>query len=165
MLQVDLIVKVLRKHLQDRGQHWVEVSTGAQHTLNQELQERLKKTVWLQGGCKSWYLTTLGNSSSSASASKSESQICGGKQGGGVVDADAREDGVGRVARAGDKQQAGSSSRKGGGAVMWPGLCTEFWWRTRQPDQKAWRSGRIDQPPAAAPKAMTGGQQQRPWLG
>jgi hypothetical protein len=140
MLQVDLVIKLLRKHLQDRVHHWVEVSTEAQHTLNQELQDRLKKTVWLQGGCKSWYLTTLSHNSTS----NGKSQIDSGKQGplGGVVDAAAREDGVRRVAKAGEMQQAGSS--KGGGAVMWPGLCTEFWWRTRRPVDKAWMSGRVE---------------------
>lgn len=133
-LQVDLIIKLLRKHLQDKGAHWVEVSTEAQHKLNQKLQERLKKTVWLQGGCKSWYLTTLSHNRHSGSDS--------GKEGGSAVEG---EDKAG--APAGDQQQTDSS--RSGGIVMWPGLCTEFWWRTLWPVDRDWRSGQAANPPAA----------------
>ena len=60
----------------------------------------------------------------------------------------------------GEMQQAGSS--KGGGAVMWPGLCTEFWWRTRSPVDKAWRSGQVEKPQVAAAAAGVGQKQQSP---
>jgi hypothetical protein len=125
----------------------VEVSTEAQHTLNMELQERLKKTVWMQGGCKSWYLTSLSHSENSISNSGSGSDS--GRKGGGAVEG---KGGVDRVAAAaapaGDKEQAGST--RNGGSILWPGLCVEFWWRTLWPVDKAWRSGQAANPPKDA---------------
>jgi hypothetical protein len=96
----------------------VEVTQQAQHAFNTELQQRLKKTVWLSG-CKSWYLSTPTKDGSSSGNPN------GSKQGG--------------------QDESGSSSgsdSSGGGAVMWPGLVSEFWWRTLRPVAKDWVSGK-----------------------
>lgn len=39
----------------------VEVTAEAQRTYNAELQERMKRTVWVNGGCSSWYQDKHGN--------------------------------------------------------------------------------------------------------
>lgn len=81
----------------------VEVKQPVQQQFNEEVQERLKGSVWLSGGCSSWYL------------------------------------------KQGNEGSQGSSS-----AVLWPGLCTEYWWRTRQLNKAAnWTVQRLQEPPAA----------------
>lgn len=42
-----------------------------------------------------------------------------------------------------------SAAGSGGSAVMWPGLCAEFWWRTRRPIEQDWRVGSHAQVSAA----------------
>jgi hypothetical protein len=90
---------------------WVEVDAAAQARLSRELQQRLQHTVWLSGGCDSWYLTSFGSGSGS-----------GGSSGGG-------------------SSSGGSSPRRASSSVMWPGLCVEFWWRTRRPRACDWVAG------------------------
>lgn len=150
-LQVDLIIQVLRKHVLHKGHSWVEVTSEAQHTLTQELQSRLQSTVWVRGGCKSWYLTPLSHNSSSSNGSDNQGK-----------DAVQSEDGIVRPeavaakadAPAGDGQEpkAGSSGGSSGGAVfsLWPGLCTEFWWRTLRPVERDWKYGRAATSPTCA---------------
>jgi hypothetical protein len=146
-----LIIQLLRKHMVHKGHSWVEVTSEAQHTLTQELHSRLQNTVWLRGGCKSWYLTPVTQNSSSSSSGGGGGG--GGRQGGNAVESEGwvvRPEAAAAKADApaGDKLDAGSS----GGAVfsLWPGLCTEFWWRTLWPVEKDWQSGQAANPPTAA---------------
>ena len=38
----------------------IEPKAGAQATWNHEIQRRMRRTVWLRGGCTSWYLDDHG---------------------------------------------------------------------------------------------------------
>jgi hypothetical protein len=161
--QANLIIQLLRGQLQAKGHHWVEVTQQAQHTFNQELQRRLKGTVWLSG-CKSWYLLNPAKGSSSSS---------GGISGGGT--SGSGSDGSGTQQRSGDSgsnqgqsaaaagadassqvglQAAGDDSSgsdsSSGGVVMWPGLVSEFWQRTVRPVGKDWLSGKAAHPVGGA---------------
>jgi hypothetical protein len=71
---------------------WVEVDAAAQARLSRELQQRLQHTVWLSGGCDSWYLTSFGSGSGSGGSSG------GGSSSGG---SSPRRDWVAGVAAAG----------------------------------------------------------------
>jgi cation diffusion facilitator CzcD-associated flavoprotein CzcO len=42
---------------------WLDVRPEVQAGFNEELQERLKRTVWQSGGCRSWYQTANGHNS------------------------------------------------------------------------------------------------------
>jgi hypothetical protein len=42
----------------------LEVSAAAQASFNKELQARLARSVWLAGGCGSWYVNKDGEGSS-----------------------------------------------------------------------------------------------------
>ena len=42
------------------GAGTIEVTAKAQAAYNAWLQRRMKRTVWLTGGCKSWYLSDDG---------------------------------------------------------------------------------------------------------
>ena len=42
---------------------WVEVKEGVQEALTRRLRASLRGSVWLSGGCKSWYLDAEGGSS------------------------------------------------------------------------------------------------------
>jgi hypothetical protein len=42
------------------GADVIEVRSGVQQIYNDELQGRLARTVWSQGGCSSWYLDANG---------------------------------------------------------------------------------------------------------
>jgi hypothetical protein len=64
---VNSIVKLLRR-MQRKGLKWLEVTAAAQAAFNAELQKRLKGSVWLSGGCGSWYLNKDGKGSSGEGA-------------------------------------------------------------------------------------------------
>jgi cation diffusion facilitator CzcD-associated flavoprotein CzcO len=59
--QVAYVVKCLQ-WMQKAGLEWLEVKEQAQERFFGRLQENLKRTVWLGGGCKSWYLDGMGGS-------------------------------------------------------------------------------------------------------
>ncbi len=46
--------------MRDRKLRWVDVKPDVMRSYNDELQEKLKKTVWMTGGCQSWYKTKDG---------------------------------------------------------------------------------------------------------
>ena len=47
-------------HMRSRGLATVEVRAEAQRTWNEEVQRRMKGTVWTTGGCASWYIDSKG---------------------------------------------------------------------------------------------------------
>jgi hypothetical protein len=47
-------------HARRRGAVRVEVRPGAQAAYDRTLQKKMKRTVWVIGGCKSWYLDAAG---------------------------------------------------------------------------------------------------------
>jgi cation diffusion facilitator CzcD-associated flavoprotein CzcO len=57
--QADYISRALR-HMRAHGLETVEVSAEAQGLWNAEIEERMEGTVWLEGGCSSWYLDRNG---------------------------------------------------------------------------------------------------------
>eukprot|EP00775_Hariotina_reticulata_P003502 gene3502-3771_t len=59
---VNFIVKVV-KNMQANKLRLVEVKQAAQHSFTEEVQQRLKGSVWLSGGCKSWYQSKDGENS------------------------------------------------------------------------------------------------------
>jgi hypothetical protein len=67
LLAVNSIVQLLRR-MQRKGLKWLEVTAAAQAAFNAEVQQRLKGSVWLSGGCSSWYLNKDGESSSGEGA-------------------------------------------------------------------------------------------------
>ncbi len=57
--QVAYIVDALR-HLRAHGATSVEPRAEVQHSWNEVLQHRMRRTVWSAGGCASWYLDSHG---------------------------------------------------------------------------------------------------------
>jgi cation diffusion facilitator CzcD-associated flavoprotein CzcO len=57
--QIRFVMQALRT-MRTCGSATFEVRPEAQRTYNQWLQQRMKQTVWLQGGCNSWYLDDAG---------------------------------------------------------------------------------------------------------
>jgi len=53
--QIHYVLEMLRA-LEERGAATLEPSAAAQGGYNEWLQQRMKRTVWLTGGCNSWYL-------------------------------------------------------------------------------------------------------------
>jgi cation diffusion facilitator CzcD-associated flavoprotein CzcO len=53
--QIDYVIECLR-FIERRGVGLVEVREEVQRAYNEELQRRLRSTVWSSGGCSSWYL-------------------------------------------------------------------------------------------------------------
>lgn len=53
--QVAYILDAL-KHMQRQRITTVEVKPAVEHAYNQQLQDKLKRTIWSTGGCQSWYL-------------------------------------------------------------------------------------------------------------
>jgi hypothetical protein len=49
--------------MRERGAAEVEVHAEAQDAYNEEIQERLARTVWNNGGCGSWYFDSNGRNS------------------------------------------------------------------------------------------------------
>lgn len=53
--QVDYVMRVLR-WMRSAQLKWVAVKAAAQEAFCRQVQQRLRGTVWLSGGCQSWYL-------------------------------------------------------------------------------------------------------------
>lgn len=60
--QIDYIIQCLR-YLEQRGLSSFDVRPEVQSAYNEGLQERLERSVWTSGGCKSWYLDADGKTS------------------------------------------------------------------------------------------------------
>ena len=58
--QVNYLVDALRT-MAKNDVDTVEVHGDAQRTFNQQLQKKMKQTIWTTGGCASWYLDKHGN--------------------------------------------------------------------------------------------------------
>jgi cation diffusion facilitator CzcD-associated flavoprotein CzcO len=54
-------VRQARRAMAARGVEQIEVRDEAQRAHNEQLRERMAQTVWLTGGCNSWYLTDDGH--------------------------------------------------------------------------------------------------------
>ena len=57
--QIEYILDCLRQ-MDERGLDTVEVRPDVQAAFNEEVQARMPQTVWLTGGCSSWYLDPTG---------------------------------------------------------------------------------------------------------
>jgi cation diffusion facilitator CzcD-associated flavoprotein CzcO len=57
--QIHHVLEMLRT-LADRGAATIEPTRAAQADYNAWVQQRMRRTVWLTGGCKSWYLDDEG---------------------------------------------------------------------------------------------------------
>lgn len=57
--QVKYVMRVLAR-LRRHGLRTIEVKESAQRAFNEDLQRRLRRTVWSAGGCRSWYLDGSG---------------------------------------------------------------------------------------------------------
>jgi len=57
--QIQHVLSCLRMMARDRGDT-IEVTDTAQRRYNDELQRRLRRAVWSEGGCDSWYLDADG---------------------------------------------------------------------------------------------------------
>lgn len=57
--QTKWIIRMLEE-MDERGAEAVEPTPQAQREFNDELQEKVEKGVWSQGGCTSWYLDSKG---------------------------------------------------------------------------------------------------------
>jgi len=57
--QIHYALEALRT-MREQGAATFEVRPDAQRDYNRDLQERMQQTVWLQGGCNSWYLDDSG---------------------------------------------------------------------------------------------------------
>lgn len=51
------------QQLRSRPLRWLEVRPEVQARFNEEVQHRLRRTVWQSGGCHSWYQTASGHNS------------------------------------------------------------------------------------------------------
>ncbi len=51
-------------HMRATGLETVEVTADSQHDWNEAIQARMPGTVWLEGGCSSWYLDRNGRNTS-----------------------------------------------------------------------------------------------------
>ncbi|QSQ12853.1 flavin-containing monooxygenase [Myxococcus landrumensis] len=60
--QVEHVLNALR-YLEGRGLAAVEPTPDAQEAFVREVDARMARTVWLRGGCKSWYLDATGRNS------------------------------------------------------------------------------------------------------
>lgn len=56
---VKLIVQAIQQLLKNDWK-WVDIRADVEQQYNEKIQRRLKKTVWMTGGCHSWYLTKSG---------------------------------------------------------------------------------------------------------
>jgi hypothetical protein len=57
--QLNYILDALRV-MQRRDARAIDVRVESEECFNEEVQRRMKGTVWTSGGCKSWYLATNG---------------------------------------------------------------------------------------------------------
>jgi cation diffusion facilitator CzcD-associated flavoprotein CzcO len=60
--QIRYVLAALAR-MDDNGAAVIEATHEAQEEFNARLQERMRDTVWLQGGCTSWYLDANGRNS------------------------------------------------------------------------------------------------------
>lgn len=60
--QIDYVLQCLR-HVERNGARAIEVREHKQHEFSESIREKLQGTVWLQGGCNSWYLNERGGTS------------------------------------------------------------------------------------------------------
>ena len=58
--QLAYVLDALR-HMDAHGAGSVEVRPEVQAAFVDELQERMRRTVWMRGGCASWYLDASGH--------------------------------------------------------------------------------------------------------
>ena len=64
MLESQIELRARRAaHMRERGAAEFEVRAEAQDAYNEEIQERLARTVWNTGGCGSWYFDRNGRNS------------------------------------------------------------------------------------------------------
>ena len=57
--QIQHVLSCLRMLARDQGD-MIEVTEAAQRRYNDALQRRLRRAVWSEGGCDSWYLDADG---------------------------------------------------------------------------------------------------------
>ena len=60
--QIDYILQCIA-HVERNGARAIEVREAAQHAFSESIREQLQGTVWLLGGCNSWYLNEQGGTS------------------------------------------------------------------------------------------------------
>lgn len=60
--QIDYVLQCLR-HVERSGARAIEVREERQHAFSEAIREQLQGTVWLLGGCNSWYLNERGGTS------------------------------------------------------------------------------------------------------
>lgn len=58
-VQMNHIVRCIQ-HMRKHQLKWLDVTESAQDAFVRRTQERMQKTVWIQGGCQSWYLDDKG---------------------------------------------------------------------------------------------------------
>ncbi len=51
------------RHVERNGARAIEVREAKQHAFSESIREKLQGTVWLLGGCNSWYLNERGGTS------------------------------------------------------------------------------------------------------
>jgi cation diffusion facilitator CzcD-associated flavoprotein CzcO len=60
--QIEYVLQCLR-HVERHGARSIEVRAERQHAFSESIREKLQGTVWLLGGCDSWYLNERGGTS------------------------------------------------------------------------------------------------------
>jgi hypothetical protein len=60
--QISYVMDCLRQ-MDERGLATVEVRETAERAFSAEVDANMRGTVWMQGGCKSWYLDANGRNS------------------------------------------------------------------------------------------------------
>jgi cation diffusion facilitator CzcD-associated flavoprotein CzcO len=60
--QLEYVLQCLR-HVERTGARTIEVREAKQHAFSESIREQLEGTVWLLGGCNSWYLNERGGTS------------------------------------------------------------------------------------------------------
>ncbi len=60
--QIEYVLQCLR-HVERTGAKSIEVREEQQHAFGESIREKLEGTVWLVGGCNSWYLNERGGTS------------------------------------------------------------------------------------------------------
>jgi cation diffusion facilitator CzcD-associated flavoprotein CzcO len=128
---VKLIMKFIKEMKRSTGKlQWWEVDQSAQQRFSREAQARLQGSVWLSGGCSSWYLPKEDGLTSKVTvhAAGHADDLSAADQDTGMSDVTA----VPKPSRRADSQQQS--------CVMWMGTCVEYWWRTLWPRRGDWAS-------------------------
>ena len=60
--QIEYVLQCIR-HVERSGARAIEVREARQHAFSESVREKLQGTVWLLGGCNSWYLNEHGGTS------------------------------------------------------------------------------------------------------